>query len=193
MEDIYSKFDRAEKVLVEFSKKSDKYITRYCSLRDMMNDFIKELGLTGKVVVNNIVLGYALVDYFEDIMRLKDFHKVEHINNIKIVAYTSYWLLQAKPLQLLESDKGISYLNEKFVLSYIITALESRDRGRILERNERGLSAFSESLLYFLKYRGINAQSIEMAIIAFCAGRVYQETDQDISSEMGKLNIQSLD
>ena len=188
MEDIRSEFRKPEKLIEEFSSKNKKFSERYSSLLRMMNTFVKEAELSDKVLVNELMLAYALVDYFEDIMRLKEFHHVGHINNVKIVSYTAYWLLNAKPLQVLRNDKQLVYINERFVLSYILTFLESEEKGAILQRSNRALKAFSEQLLYFLKYRGINAHSIEMSIISFLAGRVYQETEEDISSEMGKLS-----
>lgn len=189
MEDIRSEFRKADKLIEEFFEKNPKFKERYTSMLTMMNAFIKEANLTGSVTVNELVLAYALVDYFEDIMRLKEFHNVEHVNNVKIVSYTSYWLLHAKPLQVTVNDNRLVHINERFVLSYILTALENEKHGHIMQRENQGLKAFAEQMLYFLKYRGISAQSIEMTILAFFAGRIYQELDIDISSEMGKLPV----
>lgn len=189
MEDIRSEFRKANKLIEEFFEKNPKFKERYTSMLTMMNAFIKEANLTDSVTVNELVLAYALVDYFEDIMRLKEFHNVEHVNNVKIVSYTSYWLLHAKPLQVTVNDNRLVHINERFVLSYILTALENEQHGHIMQRENQGLKAFAEQMLYFLKYRGISAQSIEMTILAFFAGRIYQELDIDISSEMGKLPI----
>jgi hypothetical protein len=33
-------------------------------------------------------------DYFSNISRIKSFHKIEKINDLKILSYTAYWLLE---------------------------------------------------------------------------------------------------
>ena len=188
MEGIHSEFQKANK-LIEVFFKDDKFKNRYASLLNMMKSFVEHAGLSQQVSINELILAYALVDYFEDIMRLKEFHDVEHVNSIKIVSYTSYWLLRAKPMQINSVDKKLLYINERFVLSYIMTALEDETKGRVLQRKSPGLKAFSESLFYFLKYRATSAQSLELALISFLAGRIYQETNEDISDKMGKMNF----
>ena len=187
MEDICSEFIRADKLLEEFFTKNDKFEPRFVSLLEDMNSFIVEANLTENVSVNKMLLGYALVNYFEDIMRLKEFHHVGHVNNIKIVSYTSYWLLRTKPLQVHGSDKKIVYVNERFVLSYILSYLESSNCGKILERKNAGLHAFTETLFYYLKYRTLNPQALELMLISFFAGQIYKENTKDLSSEIGQL------
>lgn len=189
MEDIGSKFIKADKLIEEFFGKDDKFERRFVSLVEDMDNFLNATGLQEKATVNQMLVGYALVNYFEDITRLKEFHHVGHVNNIKIVAYTSYWLLRAKPIQIKEVDKKLAYVNERFVLSYILSFLERSNCGKILERENAGLTAFTETLFYYLKYRSLSAQVLEMVIISFFAGQVYQEIDADISAELGKLDM----
>ena len=189
MEDIGSKFVKADKLIEEFFDKDQKFERRFISLLEDMDSFLEVTGLQNKATINKMLVGYALVNYFEDITRLKEFHHVGHVNNIKIVAYTSYWLLRAKPIQINEIDKKLAYINERFVLSYILSFLERIDCGKILERENTGLRAFTETLFYYLKYRSLSAQVLEMVIISFFAGQIYQEVDADISAELGKLDM----
>lgn len=189
MQDINSEFVIADKMLEEFANKTPKFIERFESLSKSMQTFIDKSNLSETVHVDPIILGYTLFNYFEDIMRLKEFHHVGHINNIKIVSYTSYWLLRMKPLQALNADIKNVYINERFVLSYIMNFLENDTCGKILLRKDSGLKSFRETLFYFLKYRAVNAQSLEMMIIAFFAGQVYQETSKDISASLGKFGF----
>lgn len=107
MNNVHSDFVKADQLLAAFSEKEDKFIPRFVSLLDNMLDFIDKAEVKGKVVVNEMALGYMLLDYFEDIRRLKSFHGIEHVNSIKIVAYTSYWFLRRKPMQILEQDKNL--------------------------------------------------------------------------------------
>lgn len=185
MDSVHSEFVRAEQLLEQFGDNNDKFKGRFTALLTGMNTFIKAAGLEEKVKVNELVLGYALVDYFEDIRRLKEFHKVPHINSIKIVAYISYWLVRRKPLQLLYQDKELIYINERYVLAYILDFL-SREGDHILERDNAGLKSFSESLLYFLKYRFLTANSLELALTSFFAGQIYQEKKEDLSGNLAK-------
>lgn len=186
MNNIHSEFIKADKLLEEFARKNNKFQDRYTALLTDMNEYIKKSKYENKVVVNELILGYALVDYFEDIRRLKVFHNVEHINSIKIIAYTSYWLLRRKPIQVIEREKELIYVNEKFVLAYILDSLSNDEKGNILLRNNAGLKSFKESLLYFLKYRYTSATSLELMIMAFFSGQIYQETDEDLSSILAK-------
>lgn len=189
MEDIGSKFVKADKLIEEFFVKDKKFERRFVSLVEDMDNFLNATGLQEKATINQMLVGYALLNYFEDIARLKEFHHVGHVNNIKIVAYTAYWLLRAKPIQINEVDKTLAYVNERFILSFILNFLERQDCGKILERKNAGLKAFKETLFYYLKYRSLSAQVLEMVIISFFAGQVYQEMDTDISAELGKLDM----
>lgn len=187
MDGIYSEFIHADKLIESFCKENNKFESRFVSLMTDMNAFIKQGNLVDKVTVNPLLLGYTLVNYFEDIMRLKEFHHVGHVNNIKIVSYTAYWLLRMKPLQINGNDKILSYINERFILSYILSFLGDGDSSKLLSRDNAGLKSFTETLFYYLKYRSVNPQTLEIMLLAFFAGQVYQEKDCDISSMLGKF------
>ena len=189
MNSVRAEYIRANRVIEEFVEQSDKFKERYVSLLEDMDTFIRASGMNDEVVVNELSLGYALLDYFEDIRRLKQFHNVDHVNSVKIVAYISYWLLRRKPIQLKETaHKQALYINEKFVLAYILAFLSGTNKTHILDRSLDGLDAFAESLLYHLKYRAISSNSIEQIITAFFAGQIYQEKEKDLSSELGKCD-----
>lgn len=181
---IHSQYEKPQALIDEFcSEHDEKFKRRYTAIHADMVKYIKESGYEGKVVVNELALGYTLLDYFEDIRRLKDFHHIPHINSIKLVAYMAYWLLRRKPMQVVENKKELLYVNERFAMAYVLEFLNN-DHTHILERENEGLKAFTESLLYYFKYRQLNAQAIEMIILAFFAGQVYQSREVDISSEL---------
>lgn len=192
MNKITAEFIEADSLLQDFVKDNDKFIERFVALYEDMSNFIDVAGLNEKVKINKLSLGYALVDYFEDVRRLKVFHNIEHVNSEKIVAYTSYWLLQRKPLQVLVEDKDVVFINERFILAYISDFISRKEKNSVLIRPERGMESFVETLFYFLKYRVVNANMIELAIISFFAGQIYQETDKDLSAifeKYAKKNI----
>lgn len=90
MEHVHSEFLRADKLLENYNEKEKKFQERFETLNEEILSFIDKMNLKGKVELNALALGYALVDYFEDVHRLKEFHKVEHINGMKIVSYTAF-------------------------------------------------------------------------------------------------------
>lgn len=180
---IHPQYEKPQALIDEFCNKDEKFKRRYAAIHADMVNYIEASGYEGKVFVNDSVLCYALVDYFEDIRRLKDFHHIPHINSIKLVAYMAYWLLHRKPLQIVGNEKEFLYVNERFVLAYVLEFLND-GQTHILERENNGLKAFTESLFYYFKYRQFNAQAIEMIILAFFAGQVYQSKDVDISGEL---------
>lgn len=190
MDSIHSDYLSANQELSEYIKKNNKYKDRYESLLTDMNNFLNKNGLDEWAHVNEVILAYALIDYFEDVKRLKNFHNVDHINAIKIVSYVSYWLIRRKPIQILDNQKELVDINERFVLAYIIGFLNN-SKGSLLDRHELGIESFKESLLYFLKFRFIKANTLEIMLIAFFAGQIYQEDTRDISSELSNIKLNS--
>lgn len=189
MENVHSDFLKADSILAAYCQKEGKFINRFATLCEEIQFFIDKMGYKKEsIVLNKLSLGYALVDYFEDIQRLKMFHKVEHVNSIKIVSYTAFWLLKRKPIEVIDCDRQLIYINERFVLQYILTYLSTDGKKHILGRDNPGLKSFNESLFYFLKYRTTTAYNLEMIIMAFFAGQIYQEEDYDLSSSLGKMN-----
>lgn len=175
--------------IIDFFGK-DKIQRRFDAVYEEMELFLEQNGLHGKVVINRMLLSTAIIDYFNDIKRIKDFHEqIERTNSEKVIAYTSYWLLQRNPLQVSDGDaikdRRLATLNERFVLQYICNYLSARLCGdHIFARSNEGLKNFSKLLLYYLIYRMHNAQSLEMIISAFMAGQIYERVDKDISNEL---------
>lgn len=190
MDSIRSNYVRADKVISDFAESNNKFEKRFDVLFQEINHFIKEDQSEGSAYVNEMILGYALLDYFEDVERLKAFHKVEHINSIRIISYTAFWLLKRKPIQVYPNinDKKLVYINERFVLSYILSFL-SQEGKNIDEQDKKGVESFTQSLLYFLKYRLTNVNSLEMIIMSFFGGQIYQEDKIDLSSQISNLKL----
>lgn len=82
-----------------------------------MDDFIVASGYEGYVYISSARLRHVIVDYFCDMLRLKNFHGIDHANRYKIVAYMVYWLNRRQPIQLREGmgDKEeFVWVNEEF-------------------------------------------------------------------------------
>lgn len=150
--------------------------SRYELLVSVYEDFINKENMTGKVVLNKLVLGYAIMDYFSDIARIKQFHGITRVNETKICAYESFWLLKRKPLQVVEADDNFPFCNEQFVFLRVLQLLSGGD-AKIDIFNNPALRPFLESLFYFLKFRNCDAQSLEFAFQAFAAGVQFQKLD----------------
>ena len=190
MNSMHSVFIEADDILKEYVKNNDKFKKRYETLMVEMDEFLEATGYTENARVDGLVLGYLLVDYFEDIHRLKLFHNVDHINSIRIVSYISYWIAYRKPIQITNSkDKQLVYINERFVLWFILNFLSSKTDEHIVERENAGLKSFSDALLYFLKYRFTSANSLELILTSFFAGEIYQSREIDLSNRLTRYDI----
>ena len=191
MENITFKYFNSDDILSAFGKK--KIEERWDTLFKELNEFLVQYNLSSVATVNKLLLANAIMDYFHDIKRLKDFHGIEKINSQKIIAYTAYWLLQRKPIQIVnlqseeqqQNSTELATLNESFVLQYIFNYLSERERNtHIFSRSNKGLKNFSAMMLYYLIYRVRDAHSLEMVITSFLAGQIYERIDEDISSEL---------
>lgn len=146
-------------------------------LYDQLNDYIDSRNITDKVIISRNVLKHVLVDYFVDIARLKDFSEIPRANDTKIYAYTCYWLLRHKPIQLIQQGDvpELVFINEEFVSCLLRSYLFSDpDNIPIVNSRKDSVDSFVSTMLYYFKYREYSAKTIEMIILAFSAGRGYQ-------------------
>ena len=122
MDKIYSLYDDYSDILRKFGKTEIQ--ERFEDLCSAYDEFIKDQKLETFVRLNTFTLMHAVLDYFTDISRLKDFHKIKNVNWYKVTAYELSWLIRRKPLQILEDNKEeLVYINEKFILSYVMSYL----------------------------------------------------------------------
>ncbi|MCM1500042.1 MAG: hypothetical protein NC124_16390 [Clostridium sp.] len=140
-----------------------------------ITDFLNSNSLNDIAYINNIALSHAVMDYFSDIERLKNYQKIERINEIKIKAYETFWFLKRKPIQLrtqLDDDKWL-YVNEKFLLVRLTSFMLQDDINTpMLEEKRKAFTNYLDTLYYYLKFRRCDAQSIELMLLAFEAGRL---------------------
>lgn len=170
IQEIYESYgDITEKVGVDIIEK------RFMDLNQAYVDFINSENIADKVTINSFMLIHAILDYFTDITRLKDFHKIDFTNSYKTMAYEISWLLRRKPIQVIaDQQEELVYINEKFILSYAInfitTTKESIRYQDLSEIRRQCFNGFIESFYYHLKYRNCSAQSLELALLSFEAG-----------------------
>jgi hypothetical protein len=171
-------------------------ITNRCeSIEIKMNAFLRENGWNEEDVhVSKSLIAYAVYDYFSDISRVKSFHKIEKINDVKILSYTAYWLLRKRPIQILRENTStpnnkLSFINERFILFFLIHGmLGENDLGILSETAKKNFLSLTDTLYYYLVYRRVDPQSLELMITAFAAGRTFyveKSAENSATNEVG--------
>lgn len=176
IENIYSNY---HSLIEEFG--IDTIKDRYKIIYAEIQEFFSSIKSDEKLHIDEVILMHAILDFFTDVSRLKNFHKIQNVNSIKNIAYESFWLLRRKPIQTNLNvpnsnenvlDDKLAFSNEKFVFSRIASFLVNNS-GKIDLYNELNSKVFSnylDTLYYFLKYRDYDAQMIEIMIMGFQAG-----------------------
>lgn len=144
---------------------------RYKNILIQIQDVLEALGILDKVEINCDLLGRAVLNYFEDVERLKEFEGISHTNEDKIYGYETFWLLRDKPIQITDSKMPYEYLyiNEK-VFTWMLISKMLREANISPDSSNPKLLPFLELLYYFFKYRIFTQQSIELMISAFFCG-----------------------
>ena len=174
-----------EKIIEHFGEV--KIVDRYDYIRSKISDFLTAKKVLDYTLINSDILDQVIIDYFADILRLKEFHEIDKANSKKITSYMAYWLLRRKPIQIvLESNKSKvidPFINEKFVVSYIakdffVPEYELVPPNELIAKETK---EFLNHLLYHFKYRPIYQQDIELMLYAFEIGNILGKGKVDTS------------
>ena len=171
IENTYIKYDQ----LISALGGEDIVRSRIQQISQEMIEFLKVNQLEDIAYIHEMALSHAIMDYFSDIQRLKDYQQIEHVNEIKIKAYETFWLLKRKPLQLSRQidDDRFLYVNEKFLLTRLTSfMLGDNINMPIVGEKSVAFKNFLDTLYYYLKFRKCDAQSIELMLLAFKAGKI---------------------
>lgn len=171
IENTYVRYDDLVSVVGQ-----DVIESRIQQISQEMLDFLEINSLEQVAYIHQMALTHAIMDYFSDVQRLKDYQQIEHINDIKIKAYETFWLLKRKPLQLKEQieDDRLLYVNEKFLLTRLTSfMLDSEINMPIVGEKGTAFKNFLNTLYYYLKFRRCDAQAIELMLLAFKAGQLF--------------------
>ena len=174
MYNIENTYVNYEEIIAEFTE--EKVASRLDQIRLEMECFIREFELENVAYVHELALDHAVMDYFSDIHRLKEYQEIERVNDIKIKAYETFWLLKRKPLQLkvqLDNDKYL-FINEKFLLMRTASFLlgDKMNESFLDEESAGAFRNFLDTFYYYLKFRRCDAQAIELMLLAYAAGRL---------------------
>ncbi len=167
--------DSYKYIIDKFSEETIK--DRYSTLYSALSEFILQHDYVDLALVSCDLLDYVVVDYFIDIDRIESFHNIEYTSDTKIFAYTAYWLLRHKPLQLLKhkNEANLCFINESFVSEWLQSFMFGDSTSApIVKERQFDVDLFISTMRYAFKYRLITAQNIELMLLAFIAGRGYQ-------------------
>lgn len=172
MDNIEKIYDKYSDVLEDF--KEDVIKKRFVNLKKAYTEFLTSQKISDQVVLNDYLLIYAIMDYFTDIKRLKDFHQIQSPNTYKVKAYEISWLIRRKPLQILEIRDDLTFINEKFVLSYAADFLSNGASvewyNNLSKEDLKKLNGYLDTLYYHFLFRTCDPHSIELAFLSFDAG-----------------------
>lgn len=134
---------------------------------------IEQLGVQDCVMINRELLGKAVLDYFEDVDRLKVYEEIERTNVSKIYGYLTYWLVRRSPIQLchsyIDKDSNLMHINE-WVFANILVAKMLAEAHKTPDGNEEELAKLFDLIFYNLKYRVYTQKTLELAISSFICG-----------------------
>ena len=174
MNSIESMYLNYSGLLEEFSE--DVIRSRYAFLYKECMEFLKSQKLESEVRLDEVLLMHAVLDYFSDVSRLKKFHHIHHINETKVIAYETFWLLRRKPLQVVtqRQDDFLAFINEKFVFSRLAAFLVGNRKDQVLrEQDKKAFMNYLDTLYYFLKYRQYDPKMLELMLLGFRAGEIW--------------------
>lgn len=155
----------------------DRITSRHQWLTNLALSWLESHDLSDKVGILSETINQLLLDYFVDVDRLKEFSGIELINQTKIYSYLAYWILRRKPLQVVSSEQAddLVFVNEDFVYDMLMSFIYDNPAGvPVVESQKESLSMFESTLRYYLKYRLVTPQVLELFLVAYQAGRSYQ-------------------
>ena len=183
--------------LLKFPK--EKIRKRYIFLKNLCTHYIKAHKLESYVRVSKRQLQETLVDYFADIGRLKDFHEIEKTEPLKVAAFTAYWFLRRKPLQLIKDlDKTqitempfLKEINEWLCVNILIGMAFITKKRFLLDVKPDSLGGISASkrwknfiihTQYYFTYRIVTPQALEFTLLALNVEPLFEPLMKAIQS-----------
>lgn len=148
----------------------ERLIKRHVHILKKLHVFREKRNLNDLVIINRNNLMRAIVDYFIDTIRIKEFHPIPTTNSQKYIAYMVYWLLKRKPLQAVKEFDGCDSVNEYFITAFIMSEILNEKRIGEYKKKDPSYESFYYMLFYNLKYRIITQQSLELMIESFYCG-----------------------
>ena len=140
-----------------------------------------------EMVISEQLLKQSLIDAFDDLLRLTNYHPTEAPNPIKEMAYIVYWLIQRKPIHLITENIVMSeklsdiaksrflFINEYFGVNLLMSAafkgkkeqeiFKNKNLKKIHDEAEKQMRYYKRFLLYYLVYRLKSPKELEAMIL----------------------------
>lgn len=152
-----------------------KITDRYKFLYDKMLEYVTVRNQKDRLFICEPVLQQAVMDYFVDMYRLKEFHKIDKATKIKILAYEAYWIIRRKPLQIRPGveDGKLAFANEGFITTFLAHEfLIPEEAEPMSQEEEERFLKYLQHINYHLKYRNADKQSIEAMLYSYETGKM---------------------
>ena len=155
-----------------------------------------------KIEISEQLLKQALIDAFDDILRLINYHPTKEPNPIKEMSYIVYWLIRRKPIRLVSEEIVMNtelsemararflFINEEFGVKLLMNSAFIGKREKeicthVRDKAEKQLKYYKRFLLYYLVYRMDSAKSLE-AMILGCTIHPIWEVDPVIWNKLNE-------
>lgn len=158
---------------------------------NISNFIIKKTGRQIEVLVSENLLKQALIDAYDDLKRLTNYHFTDDPNPIKEMSYIVFWLIRRKVIVLKTEDivyddnltdiakVRMIFLNEAFCVNLLLAAAFPKQVSRkncsdLFENGIRQLKYYKRYLLYYLVYRMDSPKSLEAEVLALTVDPIYE-------------------
>ena len=199
-------FDKKPDLKTKFE---ETYKTIYISAKEYavhMNKMSEsKASVSVKIEISEQLLKQSLIDAYDDLMRLTNYHPTKEPNPIKEMSYIVFWLLKHKPIRLVTEEIVLNtklsdiarmrflFINEEFGVNLLINSAFAGKQERstcshIRDEAEKQLKYFKRFLLYYLVYRMDTPKALE-AILLGCTLHPIWEVNPIIWSDMPKTDI----
>lgn len=179
---LKERFENTETVVL-------KAIREYAS--NLRKEIIEKTKFKIKVNISEVLLKQALIDAYDDLMRLTNYHFTDNPNPIKEMSYIVYWLIKRKAITLTTEEiiyntclsemarVKMIFLNEAFCVKLLMGAAfpnqtKRKDGGDLTENGIKQLKYYKRYLLYYLVYRLESAKSLEAEMLALTVDPSYE-------------------
>lgn len=137
----------------------------YKDLTDSIDYFLEKSAMDQNAKYHPLLLSEAIVSYFCDLYG----QSIQPNDDIRALAYLSYWLLKEKPIQINECESVSKEntnmdlcLNEKFIATYVLSHLVDNFQ-------QEQLSQALKETIHFFQYQLCTPQSLEALLLSVLA------------------------
>jgi len=194
-------FDQDYKYLIEIfgeDKLREKRELIYIASTEISKKYFSKNQLD-RMAISDDLLNRTIECYFSDIHRMKEFHKIEKINSLRVAAYLSYWYYKNNPTMIFpseekkeEPDHIYTLYPNQLVATYLLFMLAFKfDKetgtpfhnsiGKIQENQDKFKYLIHE-IIYTFIYRSPSPQTLELAITSF-----YCSNSKNLILEHGEI------